>query len=184
MRCRTAFTFTNRKHHCRACGRVFDQACSAHSMALPALGIVQDVRVCDGCWAKGGRPEPAAAKVDPNTPPVPAKRTPRSAHDLDADLQRAIALSLAEAQPGARGRTVGGYVPSEPGALAMGGRRLEGSDADAHGDDDDDEELRMAIQASLREMERVRPTAPGEADDEPEYKVRGRVEPSGDPDAN
>jgi hypothetical protein len=50
----------------------------------------------------------------------------------------------------------------------MAGRKLEGTDA--AGNDDEDEQLRMAIQASLAEMEKVRPTAPGEMD-EPEYKV-------------
>lgn len=157
MRCRTAFTFTNRKHHCRNCGLVFDQACSSKTMALPALGIMEEVRVCEGCWSKAGKNVPTS-KNDPNTPPVPSKRTPRSAQDLDADLQRAIALSLAESHPSHRR----GYVPSEP----MAGRKLEGSDAIG---EEEDEELRMAIQASLAEMEKIRPTAPGE-EEEPEYK--------------
>ncbi|GMK55170.1 hypothetical protein CspeluHIS016_0202260 [Cutaneotrichosporon spelunceum] len=139
MRCRTAFTFTNRKHHCRNCGLVFDQQCSSRSMALPHFGIKDEVRVCESCWVKAGKNKPA--------PAVPI-RTPRTRQDYDLDLQRAIELSLAQAHPGA-------MMGSEPPlALKMG----------ALGDED--EQLRMAIEASLREME-ARPSAPMEEELKP-----------------
>ncbi len=139
MRCRTAFTFTNRKHHCRNCGLVFDQACSSRTMALPHFGIKDEVRVCESCWVKAGKNKPA--------PAVPG-RTPRTRQDYDADLQRAIELSLAQAQPGA-------MMGSEP-PLAFKTGAL----------DDEDEQLRMAIEASLREME-ARPSAPMEEELKP-----------------
>lgn len=81
-------------------------------------------------------------------------RTPRSREDLDADLQRAIELSLAESQPSARR-----YVGSEPPLARKAGTA-----------EDDDEEMRLANEASLRDME-ARPSAPHRAD-EPELRVR------------
>ncbi|KAL7422807.1 Vacuolar protein-sorting-associated protein 27 [Cryptotrichosporon argae] len=152
MRCRAAFTFTNRKHHCRNCGNVFDQACSSRTMPLPKFGIAEEVRVCENCWIKAGR-----GKATSSTPaPAVPGRTPRSRQDFDADMQRAIELSLAESHG------LGGVqgMPSEP-PLA---RRAAAAKAD-----DDDEELRLAIEASLRDMERARPSAPTGVD-EPEYK--------------
>lgn len=36
--------------HCRACGSIVCEGCSAMQMALPAYGIVRPVRVCDHCF--------------------------------------------------------------------------------------------------------------------------------------
>lgn len=158
MRCRTPFSFTNRKHHCRNCGLVFDQACSSRTMPLPSLGIIEPVRVCESCFSK------RAKQADQDAPAVPTKRTLRSGGaGYDADLQRAIALSLAESQqPGGKG-----YVPSQPGRIH------EGTDAPTGKIDDEDEELRLAIEASLDEMRRTTaPSAPPDTSttQEPEYK--------------
>jgi len=144
MRCRTAFSFTNRKHHCRCCGKVFDQQCSSKLSIIPRYGIITPVRVCDDCYNLN--------QLKP--PPFTKARTPRTRQDLDADIQRAIELSLAEGQPDGL-RNMG----SEPPLRRQGEGHVE----------DDDEELRLAIEASLRDAERERPSAPT-GSDEPEYK--------------
>ncbi|KAI0981051.1 hypothetical protein GJ496_008636 [Pomphorhynchus laevis] len=49
-RCRSDFTATLRKHHCRKCGQVVCYSCSSKRMALPEFGIDNEVRVCDTCY--------------------------------------------------------------------------------------------------------------------------------------
>jgi len=56
MNCKSAFTFVNRKHHCRNCGGIFCSNCSSKKIALLRLGITEPVRACEECFRKlGGR---------------------------------------------------------------------------------------------------------------------------------
>ncbi|XP_029822868.3 LOW QUALITY PROTEIN: uncharacterized protein LOC115308876 [Ixodes scapularis] len=47
--CTSGFSFTHRRHHCRACGKVVCAACSANKMPLQFKGP-EPVRVCDDCF--------------------------------------------------------------------------------------------------------------------------------------
>ncbi|KAI0271721.1 hypothetical protein BC834DRAFT_457944 [Gloeopeniophorella convolvens] len=159
LRCRDPFSFTNRKHHCRNCGRVFDQKCSAKILPLPHFGITQEVRVCDSCHKDLTRhrdkPHHRSSRSVPNA-------NHRSGRDLaDAELQRAIQLSLEEVSAqGQHGRP--GYVPyqsdswqrSEPPIIEQNLRRS------AQADEEDDPDLKAAIEASLREANAPKPSAP------------------------
>ncbi|XP_063911047.1 zinc finger FYVE domain-containing protein 1-like isoform X3 [Zophobas morio] len=49
-KCKTGFESNATKHHCRACGQGFCEACSSKTQAVPARGWYEDVRVCDGCY--------------------------------------------------------------------------------------------------------------------------------------
>lgn len=138
-KCRAEFSTFLRKHHCRNCGRVFCYQCSGKKMPLPWYGIGQDVRVCDGCFARKKPYTAATAAAAAAAPPRPA-RTPAaaSARTEDADLARAIALSLQDAAPNASRD-----APPPTGVTA--GRVAEGTD-------DDDPDLAAAIAASLRDL--------------------------------
>ncbi|CAN7938356.1 unnamed protein product, partial [Ixodes hexagonus] len=48
--CQKQFTVTIRKHHCRNCGNIFCNECSARSATIPSSK--KPVRVCDTCFAE------------------------------------------------------------------------------------------------------------------------------------
>ena len=47
--CGMEFTLLRRRHHCRACGKVFCGKCSQHRESLPYYGYIKEVRVCESC---------------------------------------------------------------------------------------------------------------------------------------
>ncbi|KAF7539465.1 hypothetical protein G7Z17_g12423 [Cylindrodendrum hubeiense] len=153
MRCRTAFTFTNRKHHCRNCGNCFDQQCSTKTVALPHLGILTPVRVDDGCYAKltsKGFKEPSPSLDRSPTYPHKTRSTsamqPRNARvdeGFDEDLKKALAMSLEEVKTHSRGYE--GPVVSVP--------KTNGDAAAAKQAEEEDDDLKAAIAASLADME-------------------------------
>ncbi|KAK8879886.1 VHS domain-containing protein [Apiospora arundinis] len=163
MRCRTPFTFTNRKHHCRNCGNCFDQQCSAKTLPLPHLGIMQPVRVDDGCYAKltdrsSKGPPSLSQERTPTSPSFPHKdrsasaMQPRNARVDDAfdeDLKKALAMSLEEVQNhSALGK---GYVPNTTHTHQTKTHVPEPPASKAAEEEDDD--LKAAIAASLADME-------------------------------
>ena len=159
MRCRTAFSFTNRKHHCRNCGNVFDAQCSAKSIPLPHLGIVQSVRVDDGCYARltdrsrGPLPERSLAKGNASIIRNRSSMQPRDARvddGFDDDLKRALKMSLEEV----KGHSSTGYVPQSQLQAQKSAKPTHTTSMPTRsGDDEEDPELKAAIAASIKDME-------------------------------
>lgn len=52
MGCKGAFSFVNRKHHCRNCGGIFCNSCSSKKVAILKYGLTEPVRVCNSCFGK------------------------------------------------------------------------------------------------------------------------------------
>ena len=140
---------------------MFDGQCSSKSIPLPHLGIIQPVRVDDGCYARlmdksRGNPlqvERSLAKGNASilrhrTPMQP--RDPRVEDGFDDDLKRALQMSLEEV----KGHSASGYVPQ---AQLQPQRQLS-ANGDKAGralseDEDEDPELKAAIAASIKDIE-------------------------------
>lgn len=169
MRCRTAFSFTNRKHHCRNCGSVFDAQCSSHSIPLPHLGILQPVRVDDGCYARltdksktSSFPERSLAKGNASIIRKTNSMQPRDARveeGFDEDLKRALQMSLEEVKEGQAGS---GYVSQSDLQAQRRSSKSIRFDASAsqvkypmqqEEEEEEDADLKAAIAASIKEME-------------------------------
>lgn len=156
MRCRTPFTFTNRKHHCRNCGNVFCGACSSKTIPLPHLGIMDPVRVDDGCHEKltaRSRGTPAPKPFDnpkPHKTLYQGSMEPRSARvddSFDADLKRALEMSLEDA----KGNSSSGFVSQSQ--LQSQSKPSTNGTAKKESQEEDDPDLAAAIAASLADME-------------------------------
>lgn len=154
-RCRTPFTMTNRKHHCRRCGGTFCQQCSAKSVPLPQLGINEPVRVCDGCHIKL-QLDKANIKTSSSTPipkattstSVPSNTTTTTANneDFDDDIKKAIELSLKEAEQQKNNYGSGYVAPQQQ-------QQVQKAPEPKSDTLEDDTDLAAAIAASLRDME-------------------------------
>ncbi|KAK6602388.1 Vacuolar protein sorting-associated protein 27 [Botrytis cinerea] len=164
MRCRTSFSFTNRKHHCRNCGNVFDQQCSSKTLPLPHLGILQPVRVDDGCYIKLTDKSSKGPTFTNERSPTHASHHKHKSHasmqprdarvddGFDEDLKRALAMSLEEVN----GHSGAGYVPQSKLQPVPESREPPSkgvvTDAGKSGEEEDDD-LKAAIAASLADME-------------------------------
>lgn len=140
MICYNPFSVMTRKHHCRACGGVFCQTHSSNSIPLPALGILQPVRVCDDCYqihkSKTGK-APSKERLAPAPKSVPQES------EEDEQLRKAIELSLQESQ----GPAATNFAPP-PTAPPAAETQNEATEVN---DEDMDEDMKAAIQASLQE---------------------------------
>jgi growth factor-regulated tyrosine kinase substrate len=162
MRCREKFTFTNRKHHCRNCGNVFCGACSSKNIPLTHLGIMQPVRVDDGCYAKlrekshgiSGPHSPSASKTTlwQGSSAGVERMQPRGARvedSFDADLKRALEMSLEDS----KGHAGAGYVPQPSVPQHSKPKHGGASRSGPQDEDQEDADLKAAIAASMQDME-------------------------------
>lgn len=187
-RCRTEFSTFNRKHHCRNCGQVFDQQCSSSAAPLPHYGILEPVRVCDGCakkiregkggsvqrhasYSAGQREAKRPAQVE-RSKTVGAKGGLSRKEQEDEDLRKAIEASLKEVEPDQLPRAhpgppaKSGYNPSYASQISDS----KGASSSAKKDEEDDPDLAAAIAASLRDLQPPA-TAPSFARSESEATI-------------
>lgn len=141
MICYNPFSVMNRKHHCRACGGVFCQTHSSNNIPLPALGILQPVRVCDDCYQIHKSKTSDGTKKSTSRKPLPKEPTNPVESEEDEQLRKAIELSLQESQGSSTNYAPPPTAPPAP----------KPTEPSAVSDEDMDDDMKAAIEASLKE---------------------------------
>ncbi|XP_056180148.1 zinc finger FYVE domain-containing protein 16 [Falco biarmicus] len=72
MNCQVKFTFTKRRHHCRACGKVFCGSCCKRKCKLQYME--KEARVCTGCFDDINKAQALERMMSP-AGPVPSSST-------------------------------------------------------------------------------------------------------------
>lgn len=137
VRCRTRFTTFIRKHHCRNCGYTFCNDCSSSKVALPHLGVTEEVRVCDGCFGKMSNGIVPVVKDTAKNPQTSKDQ------DSDEDLQKAIAASLEHEQE------------TKNIKKKTKKKKISFEDKEKTAAEKEEEEFEAAIQASLLESKKT-----------------------------
>ena len=72
--CAALFTMSNRRHHCRKCGKIFCNACCASMLPLPELHYDEPVRVCTHCARPPWEAQLLQSGVGAGKPVTPKKK--------------------------------------------------------------------------------------------------------------
>ncbi|ESO94559.1 hypothetical protein LOTGIDRAFT_118151, partial [Lottia gigantea] len=122
-RCRVQFGMMQRKHHCRACGEIYCNKCSAKSSIIPKYGIEREVRVCDSCYESINKTTAAAKSSSESSDALPQEylasplskqsQSPPSKSEQEIqeeeELQLALALSKSEHETSEKSRLKPNY---------------------------------------------------------------------------
>ena len=129
--CKRPFTLMRRRHHCRACGRVFCDACSPHRLRLldgaaRGAAVKVDQRACDSCVVAAmqvvpppalSSPQPSAASptkpataARPSTSPQPGRSPGSSASPTPAQPSPSSSRRFFRPSP----RSPGALGPQSP----------------------------------------------------------------------
>ncbi|XP_056395193.1 zinc finger FYVE domain-containing protein 16 isoform X2 [Hyla sarda] len=114
MNCSTRFTFTKRRHHCRACGKVFCAVCCSQKCRLQYLD--KEARVCVVCYDFITKVQAIKRMMSP-TAPSPNPTAPPEYCSIIPPLVQAQAAGTINSPPPTI--LVPGSVLKQPGAEGM-----------------------------------------------------------------
>ncbi|XP_044131964.1 zinc finger FYVE domain-containing protein 16 isoform X2 [Bufo gargarizans] len=114
MNCSTRFTFTKRRHHCRACGKVFCAACCSLKCRLQYLE--KEARVCVLCYDSISKVQAIKRMMSPSAP-SPNPTVPSEYCSTIPPFVQAQAAGTINSSPPTI--LVPGSVRKQPGAEGM-----------------------------------------------------------------
>ncbi|NXP43558.1 ZFY16 protein, partial [Heliornis fulica] len=98
MNCQVKFTFTKRRHHCRACGKVFCGGCCKRKCKLQYME--KEARVCNGCYDDINKAQAFERMMSP-TGPVPNSSTSSEYSAVPSSEEAQISGSASSPSPSA-----------------------------------------------------------------------------------